>query len=268
MLGYEAGEVGASPDDWFRRTHSDDVDRVRAAVAAHRDGLTPHFECEQRMLHKDGTYRWDLCRGLAIRDGTGAAERMAGSQTDVTEGRVADALTGLPNRVLFLDRLGRVLERAKRRPDCQCAVLFLDLDRFKVINDSLGHTVGDQLLVAIARRLEGCLRPADTVARCHGDHTVARLGGDEFTILLDDIKDVANASLVAERILRELGRPFVLDDHEVFASASIGIVQGVAGYDRPEDLLRDADTAMYGAKAQGKARFQVFNSAMRDGFAP
>jgi diguanylate cyclase (GGDEF)-like protein/PAS domain S-box-containing protein len=264
MLGYDAGEVGASPDDWFRRTHPDDIDRVRAVIAAHRDGLTPHFECEQRMLHKDETYRWVLCRGLAIRDRTGAAERMAGSLTDITEGKVVDSLTGLPNRILFLDRLGRVLERAKRHPDCQWAVLFLDLDRFKVINDSLGHTVGDQLLVGIARRLEGCLRSADTVARCHGDHTIARLGGDEFTILLDDIKDIANATQVAERILRELGYPFILNGHEVFASASIGIVPGTADYDRPEDLLRDADTAMYSAKAQGKARYQVFNATMRD----
>ncbi len=218
MLGYDAGEIGASPDDWFRLSHPDDVDRVRGAIAAHRAGQTPHFECEQRMLHKDGTYRWVLCRGLAIRDRAGAAERMAGSLTDITEGKVADALTGLPNRVLFLDRLGRVLERAKRSPSYQYAVLFLDLDRFKVINDSLGHAVGDKLLVSIARRLEGCLRSADTIARFPGDHTIARLGGDEFTILLDNFKDVANATAVAARILGELALPFLLEGHEVFAS--------------------------------------------------
>jgi diguanylate cyclase (GGDEF)-like protein/PAS domain S-box-containing protein len=264
MLGYDPGEIGASPEEWFRLSHPDDVDRVRAVIAAHRNGQTPHFECEQRMLHRDGSFRWVLCRGLAIRDQAGRPERMAGSLTDITEGRVADALTGLPNRVLFLDRLGRVLERARRYPLYQFAVLFLDLDRFKVINDSLGHTIGDKLLVGIARRLEACLRSADTVARFQGDHTIARLGGDEFTILLDNIKDVSNATGIAERLLGELALPFVLDGHEVFASASIGIVQGCPGYDKPEEMLRDADTAMYGAKGEGKARYQVFNTAMRD----
>jgi diguanylate cyclase (GGDEF)-like protein/PAS domain S-box-containing protein len=264
MLGYEASEIGDRPDDWFRLSHPDDVDRVQAALVAHQNGLTPHFECEQRMLHQNGNYRWVLCRGLAIRNREGVAERMAGSLADITEGKVADALTGLPNRILFQDRLGRALERARRYPTYQYAVLFLDLDRFKVINDSLGHTVGDKLLVGIARRLEGCLRSADTVARFQGQHTIARLGGDEFTILLDGIKDISNATSVADRILGELSYPFLLEGREVFASASVGIVMGSGCYEHPEELLRDADTAMYNAKGEGKARYCLFTSDMRD----
>ncbi|HYT95128.1 MAG TPA: EAL domain-containing protein [Gemmataceae bacterium] len=263
MLGYDEAEIGTRPEEWFGRIHVDDSDRVQAALTDHRQGRTPHYECEQRMLHKDGAYRWVLSRGVAVRDRHGRTKRMAGSQTDITEGKVADALTGLPNRVLLLDRVGRALERSKRDRDYQFAVLFLDLDRFKVVNDSLGHAVGDQLLIAIARRLEACLRSSDTVARCTGNATLARLGGDEFTVLLEDIRDLSQAARVAERIEKELEVPFTLGRHQVYTSASIGITLGSAGYDRPEELLRDADTAMYSAKGQGKARYEVFDSAMR-----
>lgn len=164
-----------------------------------------------------------------------------------------DGLTGLPNRVLFMERLERTVGWTKRHPDYLFAVLFLDLDRFKVINDSLGHMVGDQLLVAIARRLETCLRATDTVAR---------LGGDEFTILLEDIQSVRDALDVAERIHQALAAPFTLNGHEVFTSASIGIALSTTHYDYPEDLLRGADIAMYRAKARGKACHEVFDTTM------
>ena len=164
-----------------------------------------------------------------------------------------DSLTGLPNRALFMDRLGHAVERAKRRENYLFAVLFLDLDRFKVVNDSLGHMAGDQLLLAIASRITACLRSADTVAR---------LGGDEFTILLEDIKDVSYAKHVANRIHEELMLPFNLSGNEVFTTTSIGIALSATGYERPEQLLRDADTAMYQAKARGKARHEVFDIAM------
>ena len=176
---------------------------------------------------------------------------------------MSDPLTGLPNRVLFLDRLSRVLARSSRRPDSLNAVLFLDLDRFKLVNDSLGHVIGDQLLVGIAQRLEACLRSSDTLARVDAEHTIARLGGDEFTILLESIRHAADASAVAERIHRELAAPFHIAGHEVFASASVGIVTSVHGYDSPEAVLRDADTAMYRAKALGKARSELFDTGMR-----
>jgi diguanylate cyclase (GGDEF)-like protein/PAS domain S-box-containing protein len=264
LLGWEEHEIGAGLEEWLGRVHPEDLPRIQVEIAAHRDGLTPHFENEHRLLHKDNAYRWVRTRGLAVRGRDGQAVRMAGSLTDITEDKVADPLTHLPNRILFIDRLGRALERAKRDRDLRFAVLFLDLDRFKVINDSLGHVFGDELLITVARRLEASLRGTDTVARLPGPSTVARLGGDEFTVLLEDIQDVRNAVSVAERIQRELALPFLLNGTEVFVSASIGISVGPAGYSEPEELLRDADAAMYVAKAGGKARCEVFDSAMRE----
>ncbi|MBW4501319.1 MAG: diguanylate cyclase [Scytonema hyalinum WJT4-NPBG1] len=162
-----------------------------------------------------------------------------------------DALTGLPNRVLFLERLTQVFERGKRRNNDRYAVLFLDLDGFKKINDSFGHSVGDDLLMEVARRLESCLRSGDTVAR---------FGGDEFAILIEDIKDVTDATNVAKRIQETLRLPLELKEHEILIAASIGIALNCSSYEQPENLLRDADMAMYHAKQQGKARYVVFNS--------
>jgi diguanylate cyclase (GGDEF)-like protein/PAS domain S-box-containing protein len=164
-----------------------------------------------------------------------------------------DALTGLPNRALFVDRLERLLRHAGRHAGYMFGVAFLDLDRFKIVNDSLGHIVGDELLVSIARRLERCLRQGDTVAR---------LGGDEFAILLDDVADARDASRVVERILLELGRPFHLAGHEVYTTASIGIALSSTGYEKSEDILRDADIAMYRAKLEGRSRYEVFDRNM------
>jgi len=164
-----------------------------------------------------------------------------------------DALTGLPNRALLTDHLRLAIERAKRREDHLFAVLFLDLDRFKNINDSLGHTIGDQLLIAIARRVEGCLRPMDTVAR---------LGGDEFAILLDGLEDFNQAIQVADRVQDALMQPFNLKGHEVYTTASIGIALSTTGYEHPENILRDADIAMYRAKDNGKARYEMFDTVM------
>jgi len=204
-----------------------------------------------------------LCRGVAVRQPNGTATRIAGSQTDITEraaiqeqlqhAAVHDALTGLPNRLLFIELLGQVLDRSRRQPDHLFGVLFLDVDRFKVVNDSLGHLVGDELLFGISRRLEGCMRQGDAIAR---------LGGDEFTILLNDLTEVAQASSIAERILQALRDPFTLKGREVFVSASIGIALSASGYRKPEDIMRDADTAMYRAKALGKARYELFDASM------
>jgi len=273
MLGYQDHEISDRSDEWFNRVHPEDLDRVNTTLEAHLDGLISHFEKEYRILHANGSYRWVLCRGLAVRDSEGKACRMSGSQTDITDRKVAeeqliydafhDALTGLPNRALFMDRLSQAIRRsANTRPEdynhYRFAVLFLDLDRFKVVNDSLGHLVGDHLLVAISRRLERELRSGDTVAR---------LGGDEFAILLEEIADMQEVTAIADRIQKELKRPLYLNEQEVFISASMGIAVdrgNVAGhaYRWPGDLLRDADIAMYRAKALGKARYEVFDTAM------
>jgi len=171
-----------------------------------------------------------------------------------------DPLTGLPNRVLFLDRLGQALRRLEREKDYLFAVLFLDLDRFKVVNDGLGHLVGDQLLKAFAKRLQSTLRTADTVGKA--EETPARFGGDEFVILLDGMKDISNAFHVADRIQDLFSTSFQIGDHEVFLSVSIGIALSTTCYGSPDDVLRDADNAMYRAKEQGKARYEVFDSHM------
>jgi len=266
ILGCTDGEIGDTPEDWFERVHPDDQEQLRAEIAAHLEGLIPHAISEHRIRHRDGTYRWVLCRGLAVRDAKGNAYRLAGSQTDITDRKLAeeqliydalhDALTHLPNRNLFMDRLGQAIARRLRHPSYQLAVLFLDLDRFKVVNDSLGHLLGDQLLVAIARRLEASL---------HSGDTVARLGGDEFVILLEDIQGLSDAASIGDRIHRALRMPFDLNGNEVFVTASIGIAlcpDESTHPTHPEDLLRNADIALYRAKALGKARYEVFDTEM------
>ncbi|MHB8909458.1 MAG: two-component system response regulator [Syntrophales bacterium] len=264
LLGLQEEEIGNSIEEWFNRIHSGDAEQLKVELNSHLEGLNSHFSFEHRMLHKDGNYRWMLSRGIAVRDETGKAYRMAGSQTDVSARKIAeerllrdafhDVLTGLPNRALFIDRLGNALRRTRRAPDYACAVLFLDLDRFKVINDSLSHTVGDSVLIEMARRLEKCTRPGDTIAR---------LGGDEFVMLLEDIRDLESAKMVAERVQRAFAVPFQVDGSEIFSTASIGVALSSPDYAHAEDLLRDADITMYQAKALGRGRYEIFTPSMR-----
>ncbi len=264
MLGYEEDEVKDAPEEWFNRVHPDDRKRVESEIASSIETPASHFICEYRMLHRDGTYRWMLSRGLAAKNESGIVNRMVGSQTEITERKIAeeqlihdafhDTLTGLPNRTLFMDRLKHADRRAARHKDYIFSVLFVDLDRFKVVNDSLGHTIGDQLLVAVSQRLEECLRPGETVAR---------LGGDEFAILLEDIKKSNNdIEHIINRIQHKISQPFNLSGNEVFTSVSIGVSLSAAGYANPEHMLRDADMAMYHAKMNGRARFEIFDEKM------
>ncbi|MCZ6876019.1 MAG: EAL domain-containing protein [bacterium] len=264
MFGWEENNIAACLDEWFNRVHPEDLDDLKAAIADHVKGVTPHFEHEHRMMHRDGTHRWILGRGLALRDGDGRAYRMAGSLTDMTERRMVDALTGMPNRLLFLDRLGQAIELAKRRPDYLFAVFLLNLDRFKVVNESLGPAIGDQLLSRAAQRLEQCLRASHTVGRrgAARSATTARLGGDEFGILLRDISDVSDTMRVANRLQEELSTSFQIDAHEVFTTASIGVALSTTGYDQPENFLRDAEIALHRAKARGGACCEVFDVNM------
>lgn len=182
-------------------------------------------------------------------------------QSQLLDMALHDPLTGLPNRALFMERLEKALSRTKHKADYQFAVLFLDCDRFKVVNDSLGHLVGDELLIAFAKRVQKALssrlEPFPSIV-----NTLTRLGGDEFAIIVEQINDIGTATLVADRILQDLSHPFQLSRHEVFMSASIGIALGNINYEQPEYLLRDADTAMYHAKTFGKARYHVFDPAM------
>lgn len=265
-IGFQDHEIGNDPSEWFDRVHPDDREGLEARLTAHLRRLIAGFEYEYRMLHRDTTYRWMSCRGIAVWDASGQAVRIVGSQTDINERKLAeqrllhdalhDSLTGLANRSRFMDRLAHVIARTQRGASRSFAVLFLDLDRFKLINDSLGHLVGDQLLIAIARRLERCLRPSDTLAR---------LGGDEFAVLLEDLSEPQAALTVAERILHLLEEPFHLDGYDVFSSASIGIALSTsARHYSPADVLRDADTAMYHAKVEGRSRYAVFHPAMHD----
>ena len=265
MMGVQPpAAAGTGPDVWFERVHADDIAELKQALEAHLSGEAEVFQHQHRIRHEDGTYRRFLCRGLAVKGPGRRRDRIAGSLTDTTEQTIAqerlrsvgvvDSLTGLFNREVFVEALGRRLEEVKRRRVSSCfAVLYLDLDRFKIVNDSLGHLVGDELLVTVSRRLESCLRPGDALAR---------LGGDEFAILLSGLVDDGQANGIALGIQQSLSAPFSIGGREVFTSASIGIAFGPAQYTDPDDVMRDADTAMYHAKSRGKARHEVFDAVM------
>ena len=263
MLGYAEEEIGNSPDEWLSRMHHEDVERVKAALAAHLSRPDGNFESEHRMLHKSGMFRWMLCRGAAVRDRHGVVTRLAGSLTDVTEARVADALTGLPNRLLFVDLLDRAVARAERRPDEVFALVTLGLDRFKAVNNSLGPLTADRLLVAVARRLHESLSERDPALRREPRFTLARLGSDEFTVLLEDITGASDAMRVAERLQSALREPFDIDGQQGFTSAAAGMTLSTSGYVRAEDALQDAAIALHRAKAV-PVSCELFDPAMRE----
>jgi diguanylate cyclase (GGDEF)-like protein/PAS domain S-box-containing protein len=263
MLGFSEAEVWEDPEAWFRLVHPEDLPELKVRIRAHLDGQSPFLESDHRMLHKTGSVCWVVVRGLAVRDPSGKAVRIAGSQTDVTARKITeerlqeealhDALTGLPNRTLFMDRLKMAMARAQRNEDCWFALMFIDLDRFKRINDGLGHLAGDRLLVEVAQRLRACLRSSDTVAR---------MGGDEFAILMDDVHSPSEAKTFAERTLAQLTAPFSINGREISSTGSLGIALFGSHYKEPSDMVRDADTAMYWAKDHGRARAVVFDRSM------
>ncbi|HLM01563.1 MAG TPA: EAL domain-containing protein [Pyrinomonadaceae bacterium] len=261
ILGYTEEEL--LKNGFQAITHPNDLGNDLANLYQLLEGKIPNYQLEKRYCHKTGQTVWVLQSASLTRDADGAPRHVIFQIQDVSDRKKAeelihhaafhDALTGLPNRTLFSDRLSMAVERAKRSAAYKFAVVFVDLDRFKIVNDSLGHDMGDKLLIDLSHRLESCLRAIDTVAR---------LGGDEFAILLDGISRMEDATEVAVRIQSSLREPFILDGHEFVSTASMGIAYSLPGYERPEDILRDADTAMYKAKANGKARHEVFDSHM------
>jgi diguanylate cyclase (GGDEF)-like protein/PAS domain S-box-containing protein len=261
MLGNSENECWFSPEDWFAHIHADDRQRVRDEIAAHCAGKTSEFVSEYRMRHKSGGYIWTLSRGIAVRDLSGKALRMAGSQTDITEGKIADPLTHIPNRLYFVDRLESAIEAARQEGGGPFAVLFVDLDGFKLINDNLGHAAGDEMLIDVAGRLSASVRTSSRRSASR-QSAVSRIGGDEFAILLMNSQQESDAATVAARVLHRLSEPFNFEGHPMFVSASIGIALSSTG-STPEGLLRNADTAMYQAKNNGKGRFEFFNEELR-----
>ena len=264
MLGLPGGSNVGAIADWFGRVHADDRVELKAALEAHLAGTIERFEHPHRMRHEDGSYRRFVCRSVAVRGNGKRQVRIGGSLSEITESAAAattapaplslDPLTGVGNRAMFVELLDRRLEDAKHgRVTSPFAVLYLDLDRFKVVNDNLGHMAGDELLTAVARRLESCLRPGDAVAR---------LGGDEFAILLNVLGDVNQANAIAFRMQAALNVPVPIGGRELFSSASIGIACGPGRYTNPEEILRDADVAMYHAKSRGKSRHEMFDADM------
>lgn len=266
MVGEMSRPVAPNAEEWFSRVHLSDLPQLKVDIAAQAAGARSHFLSEHRLRHSDGYFIWVLCRGIVVRDTEGRAVRIAGSMTDITarkdlEERLRreaqfDTLTALPNRGYATDLLRRAIARAKRNKDQQFAVLFLDCDRFKMVNDSLGHHAGDAMLRLVAGRLSACVRPGDVVAR---------IGGDEFVVILEGVRDEEEAVSVAQRIQDALALPFFLDGRELFMSVSVGIAMNQPNVDRPEDYLRDADLAMYRAKTGGRARHEIFRPDMRTG---
>ena len=249
-------------DGWQSMIHPDDLPECLNQWV---DSLSTgeDYETEFRIRRRDGEYFWYQARATAGLAPDGKIINWFGTNTDINDRKIAeeklnhfaghDTLTNLPNRAKFMNYLERAINRSLYNPSLRFAVLFLDLDRFKIINDSLGHLIGDKLLIALAKRLEECLRPNDIIAR---------LGGDEFTVLINHITDPSDAVRVAKRFLEKLSVPFILDAYEVFTSASIGIIVSDEVKRQPEDFLRDADTAMYRAKEAGKARYEIFDREM------
>ena len=253
MLGYKPEEIGNQLDEWLRRIHPEDLARAQAITQACIDGATPTYSSEHRLLCKDGTWKWVLSRGMVVsRDDAGTPLRLIGTVSDISERKAAedkirhlaqhDPLTDLPNRALFSDRLNQALALAERE-NRRLAVLYLDLDEFKPVNDSFGHGVGDELLKEVARRLQACVRSSDTVGR---------IGGDEFVVLLPILNGDSDALRVAEKILATINHPFLLTGHNLVISTSIGIsIFPDHGRDALE-LARNADQAMYRAKGDGR----------------
>ncbi len=273
ILGRSVDNLYADPSSWIECLHAEDRRAIRAAAPKRPGADMSHRDQEFRVIRPDGSFRWVWLRSVPVFDrGEFVARvtvvmditRRKEAEEELRNAAMHDRLTRLPNRAYFAERLKRAIRRAAEDRAYKFAVLFLDFDRFKVINDSLGHETGDLLLVSIAERLRAGLRVRETSSLPGEGHLPARLGGDEFAILLDGIAEDGDATRVAEELQKALSEPHVIGGHDVISTASIGIVTSSGGYDRAEDILRDADTAMYHAKSSGRARHVVFDDRMHE----
>ncbi len=263
LVGDDERELGTGPETWLTKVHPDDLARVSAALEGHlAPGGADQFDLPHRIRHRDGSYRWMACRGSVQRNPAGGATRLVGTHADVTADTVMDPVTGLPNRLLLLDKLGRSVERANRYQGFHFALLLVDLDRAESRDTPTVSAAGDPLLLTAARRLETCLRIGDPASSFRHDDVVARLGGDQFAILVDGLKDIGDATLVADRVLAELVTPFPARGRELFLAPSVGVAVSATGYATPGAVLRDAETALHRAKLLGKGRYEVFDTAI------
>jgi diguanylate cyclase (GGDEF)-like protein/PAS domain S-box-containing protein len=265
MIGYEPGEISDSPEEWRARIHPEDLEHVVLELEHLSTSKEPSFKVDYRFKHKKGHYIWVMSRGIPIYDDNNTLIRTVGSHTDITDRKQAeqelehnalhDLLTGLANRYLFNEKVEHSIKFARKNPNYRFAVLFLDMDNFKDVNDSMGHDAGDELLKQFASRLESSLFDLDTVAR---------LGGDEFVILLEGLDDVQRPIGIVQRIKKTIEKPFTINETEIVLTVSIGIVIGTSRYSTAEEVLRDADIAMYHAKNAGRNTFEIFNPSMRE----
>lgn len=261
LVGCEEHEVGNTPTEWLQRLHPEDRDSVLHEIeSARKDGA--EFDFQHRLRHKDGTYRWTSCRGVAVRDKQNAIVRLMGAHADITAETVTDPLTGLPNRLLLIDRLSQSIERASRYQGFHFALLLLDLGRTPRHADSPAPVGGDALLTAAARRLETSLRIGDATPTLRHNDLVARLQGDQFAVLLDGLKDISHAKLVADRILVEILKPFTVSGREFFLPANIGIAVSATGYTHADDVLRDSEAALHRARMLGGSCCEIFDTAI------
>jgi diguanylate cyclase (GGDEF)-like protein len=262
LVGAEDHEVSSSPQEWFLRVHPEDSALVSREIDSARTGGAHAFEFRHRIRHKNGSYRWVACRGVVARDDAGQATRLTGSHADVIADSAVDALTGLPSRVLFVERLTRALDRYSRYGNLPFAVLLLGLDRSAAPGSQLNAVVDSPLLTAVARRLETCLRTHTEASPVSHDDLVARLEDDHFAILLEGLSEIAESQVVADRILADLQSPITLGGRQVYVSASIGIAVSVTGYTSAEAVLSDAETALHRARVLGGSRREVFDTAI------
>lgn len=261
MLGYhDSKDIGNSPTEWFERLHPDDLEKFQRSLENYLQGKNHHFKAEYRIRHEQGHYLWMLCRGCAVWDRTGKPIYFVCFQTDITLQKKKeeqlfydafhDPLTGLSNRALFIDHLKQAIHSRT-----SFAVLYMDMDYFKEINDRLGHGAGDELLVITARRLEKCGRVGDTIAR---------IGGDEFALLLYDIENIKKTEKIVKRIISEINKDFLIEGKPINTHITIGVAfSSSSGYKNPEQIMRDADFALYQAKNKRKGGYAIFNEKMR-----